>query len=255
MSFLEKILKVKRREISKSKDYRKNLAQLISLRGPTRPWEQIFTKDGTRIIAEVKRASPSAGSLKDVKASHQAVLYERAGAVAISVLTDKEFFKGSLEDLREVSAAVKVPVLRKDFLLDPVQVEEARAFGADAVLLIVRILDDALLKDLLELSRELTLGHLVEVFNLREAERALKAGAYVIGINNRDLDTFRVDISVTKQLAPVLKEMGARYVVAESGIESKDQIEELKKCGVDAFLIGTSLMKSDDPVKKLMELL
>lgn len=218
-------------------------------------FEKALTSCRTRIIAEVKRASPSEGFMKSVSAGEQASLYEMGGACAISVLTDRQFFGGSLEDLREVKAKVGLPVLRKDFIIHPIQVLEAKAYGADIVLLIVRILEDSLLKDLLEFSEELGLYHLVEVFNLKEAERAIKAGARVIGINNRDLDTLKVDISLSKELTPRIKEMGTRFVVAESGIENRRQIVELEGIGVDAFLVGTSLMKSKDPVEKLKELL
>lgn len=193
--------------------------------------------------------------MKEVSAGEQASLYERGGACAISVLTDRQFFGGSLEDLREVKERVSLPVLRKDFIIHPIQVLEAKAYGADVILLIVRILEDSLLVDLLEFSKELGLYHLVEAFNLKEAERAIKAGAKVIGINNRDLDTLKVDISLSKELTPRVKEMGARFVVAESGIENRKQIVELEGVGVDAFLVGTSLMKSKDPVRKLKELL
>jgi len=219
------------------------------------PLEKMLTNCRTRIIAEVKKASPSEGHIKDVSPSAQAKLYEEGGASAISVLTDAKFFKGSLQDMLEVKRQVKLPVLRKDFIIDPVQVLEAKAYGADAVLLIVRILDQRLLEDLLAYSKELGLSCLVEVFSLQEAERALRAGANIVGINNRDLDTLQVDISLSKRLAPVLKEMGAKFVVAESGIENRKQVLELESLGVDAFLVGTSLMKSKDPVAKLKELL
>jgi len=190
-----------------------------------------------------------------VSAVDQAKVYEKAGAITISVLTDRSFFNGSLEDLLEVRRAVSLPLLRKDFILHPVQVLEAKAYGGDIVLLIVRILEDSLLKDLLDYSKELGLSHIAEVFSLEEAEMALKAGAYIIGINNRDLDTLKVDVSLSERLAPKIKEMGARFVIAESGIENREQILKLENLGVDAFLVGTSLMKSQDPFKKLKELL
>lgn len=171
------------------------------------------------------------------------------------MLTDKKFFNGSLEDLLDVRKVVNLPLLRKDFIVHPIQVLEAKAYGADIVLLIVRILEESLLKDLIEYSKELGLSHLVEVFSLEEAERALKCGAYIIGINNRDLDTLKVDISLSEKLAGRIKEMGAKFVIAESGIESREQVLRLEACGVDAFLVGTSLMKSPDPFRKLRELM
>ena len=209
----------------------------------------------TRIIAEVKKASPSAGLIKEVSPREQAQLYQEGGAVAISVLTEDRFFRGSLEDLKKVREGVCLPILRKDFIFDPIQILEAKAFGADAILLIVRILDYKQLEDLLNYSRELGLDALVEVFDLREAERALKAGANILGINNRDLQTLKVDLQVSRRLAPELKQMGAKFVVVESGIESREQILEFESRGVDAFLIGTSLMRSSDPIRKLKELM
>lgn len=218
-------------------------------------FEKALTSCRTRIIAEVKRASPSEGFIKEVSAVEQAKVYERAGAIAISVLTEKNFFKGSLEDLYEVRRAVSLPLLRKDFIIHPIQVLEAKAFGADIVLLIVRVLEDSLLKDLLEYSKELGLSHIAEVFSLEEARRALKAGAHIIGINNRDLDTLKIDLNLSERLAPKIKEMGARFVIAESGIYNREQVLRLENLGVDAFLVGTSLMKSQDPYKKLKELM
>ncbi len=171
------------------------------------------------------------------------------------MLTEDKFFNGSLEDLREVRGAVSLPVLRKDFIFDTVQVLEAKAFGADAVLLIVKILDHQQLKDLLDYTKDLGLDALVEVFSLEEAEEALKAGAEIIGINNRDLENLKVDVSLSKKLAPEIKQMGAKFLVVESGIENREQILELESLGVDAFLVGTSLMREEDPLRKLRELL
>ncbi len=252
---MEEIVKNKKTEIRKDPDYIKSLEDMSKLRSSFFSFEKALSSCRTRIIAEVKRASPSEGRIKDISAKEQAKLYEKAGAVAISVLTDKKFFNGSLEDLYEVRQIVNLPLLRKDFILDPVQILEAKAYGADIVLLIVRVLEDGLLKDLIEYSKELRLSHLVEVFSLEEAERALKAGAYIIGINNRDLDTLKIDISLSERLAPKIKEIGAKFVIAESGIESREQVLKLENSGVDAFLVGTSLMKSQDPVKKLRELM
>jgi len=251
MSFLSKVLEVKREEVKKAKEKIRDLPK----RENTLNFEDIFKKEGTRIIAEVKKASPSLGKIKDVSAVEQARTYERAGAVAVSVLTDRTFFNGSLEDLWEVRKGVSIPILRKDFIIDPVQIEEARAFGADAVLLIVRILDFELLKDLVSYSYELSLTPLVEVFTLKEAELALKADAKVVGVNNRDLDSLKVDLNLSLELIPKIKEMGAPYVIAESGIESKEDVRKLKEVGADAFLVGTALMRSLNPEEKLKELL
>ena len=147
-----------------------------------------------------------------------------------------------------------LPLLRKDFIFDPLQVLEAKAFGADAVLLIVRALEQRVLEELISYTKELGMSALVEVFDLREAERALKAGAHIIGINNRDLETLKIDLNLSRAIVPELKELGAKFVVVESGIETREQVLEFENLGADAFLIGTSLMKSQDPVKKLREL-
>ncbi len=217
--------------------------------------EEALKSCRTRIIAEVKKASPSAGLIKEVSPSQQAKLYQEGGAVAISVLTEDKFFNGSLKDLEEVRNAVALPVLRKDFIFDPVQVLEAKAFGADAILLIVKMLEYGQLQDLLTYAESLRLDALVEVFSIEEAEKALKAGAKIIGINNRDLETLKVDLDLSKKLAPKIKQMGAKFLIVESGIENREQILEFESLGVDAFLIGTSLMRERDPVKKLKELL
>ena len=255
MSFLEKVLSLKRREINRDQDYLRTLEKMIKKRSKFFDFEKALTTCRTKIIAEVKKASPSAGRIREVDPAEQARIYESAGATAVSVLTDREFFSGSLEDLKAVREAVDLPLLRKDFIIDEVQILEARAYGADTLLLIVRILDPKRLKDLINFSLELGMPPLVEVFSLEEAEVALEAGAQIVGINNRDLDTLRTDVNLTKELAPKIKEMGARFVIAESGIETREQIEELMNYGVDAFLIGTSLMKSEDPYRKLKELL
>ncbi len=253
--FLEKVLSVKRKEINRDPGYLKTLEEMIEERSKFFDFEKALTNCKTKIIAEVKKASPSAGNIREVDPAEQAKIYESAGATAISVLTDREFFSGSLEDLKAVRDAVDLPLLRKDFIIDDVQILEARAYGADTVLLIVRILDPKKLRDLINFSLELGMPPLVEVFSLEEARIALKAGAQIVGINNRDLDTLKTDTNLTKELAPKIKELGAKFVIAESGIESREQIEELMGYGVDAFLIGTSLMKSDNPYSKLRELL
>ena len=253
--FLERILSLKEKEVNRDIQYIKALGRMIEERRRIYDFRKALAVCGTKIIAEVKRASPSVGIIKKVNPAQQAKIYESAGAVAISVLTDREFFGGSLEDLRAVREAVNLPILRKDFIIDEIQILEAKAYGADTLLLIVRILDDRKLRKLIDLSLDLGMPPLVEVFSLEEAEKALEAGAEIVGINNRDLDTLKTDVNLTKELAPKIKELGARFVIAESGIETREQIEELMNYGVDAFLIGTSLMKSEDPYRKLKELL
>ncbi|NPB07494.1 MAG: indole-3-glycerol phosphate synthase TrpC [Aquificae bacterium] len=254
MDFLAEVRKKKEKEINLSPSYLRNLERRVQTYSPL-SLEKALTSCGTKIIAEVKKASPSQGKIKEVSPEHQAKLYEKAGAVAISVLTERNYFSGSLEDLAQVRKSVNLPLLRKDFLFHRVHLLEARAFGADAVLLIVGMLSDKELRELISFAEELGLTPLVEVFNLEEAKRALDAGARVIGINNRDLRTLKVDLRVTKELAPRIKEMGARFVISESGISRREEILELMNYQVDAFLVGTSLMKSDDPYLKLRELL
>ena len=205
------------------------------------------------VIAEVKRKSPSAGWIRqDLNAAGQASVYEHGGASAISVLTDEEHFGGSREDLESARSAVSVPVLRKDFIIDEVQVYEARAMGADAVLLIVRILEDAALRDLLGLVGELGMAALVETHDAAELDRALDAGAGVVGINNRDLRTFETDLAVAEALAPGVPE--GIVLVGESGIHDPADVDRLGAAGVDAVLVGESLVRSPDPMESVSRL-
>lgn len=197
------------------------------------------------LIAEVKRASPSKGILvADFDPVALGSLYAAHGAAAISVLTDEPFFQGHLDHLRAVRSAVGVPVLRKDFILDAYQVYEARAAGADAILLIVAALDDIQLRDLHHLARELGLSVLVEVHQEQEVERALRAGAAVIGVNNRDLRTFHEDLQTTARLARLIP--AAVTLVAESAIRSPADVERMGDCGAHAVLVGEGLVKSTD---------
>jgi len=206
---------------------------------------------GPAVIAELKKASPSKGLLRaeDYKPAAIALGYERAGAAAISVLTDEEFFKGSLEDLTKVSEVVKIPVLRKDFILDPFQILEARAAGADAVLLIVGAHTDAVLKELFSTARKMNLDVLCEVHDREELDRAVDLGAEVIGVNSRNLTTMQVEPRVHTDLARFLPQTVLR--VAESGIKSPTDIERLLAVGYDAFLVGESLMRQPDPAAML----
>lgn len=225
---------------------------------------------GVGVIAEVKRASPSRGVLRgDLDAAGLARAYADGGAVAISVLTEPSFFGGSLDDLRVVRAAQRVgsatapelPLLRKDFVLDDYQVYEARAAGADAVLLIAAILDDDALARLLRLTRELGMAALVEVHDEAEVERALAAGVLpeegsataIVGVNNRDLRSFEVDLATTQRLRPLLPP--EVVVVSESGIRSRDDMARLAAWGVNAALIGEALVMAPDPAAALRALL
>jgi indole-3-glycerol phosphate synthase len=194
-------------------------------------------------VGEFKRRSPSAGPLGgQAGPAASAAAYQEAGASALSVLTDEEYFGGTLEDLRQARSVSALPVLRKDFVLDPVQVYEARAAGADAVLLIARILDDAQLADLLQLVREVGLDALVEVHNEEELARAIARGVDLVGVNNRDLATFRTDLGLSVRLAPYVP--AGMTLVAESGIRTSADVDRLAEAGVDAILVGETLMRA-----------
>ncbi len=249
------MLSYKRQTLRRDKEYERFLWEKVKYREKVYSLEKALKSCRTRIIAEVKKASPSAGLIKEVSPKEQARLYQEGGAVAISVLTEDKYFKGSLEDLQEVRQECSLPLLRKDFIFDQLQILEAKAFGADAVLLIVRALEQRALEDLIAYTTELGMSALVEVFDLKEAERALKANAKIIGINNRNLETLKIDLNLSRSLVPKVKELGATFVVVESGIENREQVLEFENLGADAFLIGTSLMKSKDPVSKLRELI
>ena len=206
------------------------------------------------IIAEFKKASPSRGPIRpDADPAAIARVYAAAGAAAISVLTEPRFFRGSLDDLLAVRGCVDLPVLRKDFLIDPYQIVEARAWGADAVLLIVAMLDDQLLAELLGAAAAHGLEALVEVHDAAELERALRCGTTLLGINNRDLRTFVTTLETGERLRPHVP--AHVTTVAESGIDSADDIARLRAAGFNAFLIGESLMRARDPGAKLRELL
>ena len=192
------------------------------------------------VIAEVKRRSPSGGSIaEDLRPDALAASYAAGGAVAISVLTEPQFFGGSLDDLGAIRRSVALPLLQKDFVIDPVQIFEARAAGASAILLIVRVLEDAELGELHHVAVRLGLGVLVEAHNEVEVERALAVGAKIVGLNSRDLDTFTVDI---ERILPMLRAVPSDVVaVAESGVQSRDVVERVALAGADAVLVGTHL--------------
>ncbi len=198
------------------------------------------------LIAECKRRSPGAGRIRpDLDPVTLARGYERAGASALSVLTDRTYFGGSLADLGAAREATGIPVLRKDFTLEPIQVAEARAAGADAVLLIVRILDDAMLRELLDAAASFGMAALVETHDVGEVGRALGAGARILGINNRDLATFTTDLDTTVTLLDRVPD--GVVVISESGIRSPDDVEALGRAGVDAVLVGETLLRAPDP--------
>jgi indole-3-glycerol phosphate synthase len=231
-----------------------DLEARLSGRREDRPFNEALTRPGLSLIAEFKRRSPSAGALAadSIDLAAQVAAYERGGAAALSVLTDERYFGGSLEDLRAARAACDLPIIRKDFIVEPYQLYEAAVNGADAVLLIVAALSDRDLRSLYLEARSIDLDCLVEVHDDAELERALEAGAEVIGINNRNLDDMSVDIGTTYELMPDVP--AGKTVVAESGISGREELAELDRVGVDAVLIGGALMTSPDPEAKVREL-
>jgi indole-3-glycerol phosphate synthase len=254
MSFLEELLTSTRARVeeAKQKVTEDVLEQRVASVTPPRPFAAALRRPTTTVIAEIKRATPSKGPLHlDLDATALARAYASGGAAAISVLTEPEFFKGSLEDLQAATRA-GLPVLRKDFVLDPFQILEARAAGADSVLIIVRTVG-AELKELIATSVALGMAPLVEVFDDADLDRALEAGATIVGINHRDLETFEVDPERTAKLAPRIPD--AVTVVALSGVSSRTEVEELAAAGAHSVLVGEALVTAPDPVAKLEELL
>jgi len=253
---LDKIIDVKRREVAGRKKTIPLSALEAAIEGmpPTRDFRRALGSGECAIIAEVKRRSPSRGVIReDFDPVRIAGEYERHGAAAVSVLTDETFFGGSEADLTAVKSAITLPVLRKEFIIDPWQIHETRAIGADALLLIAAILEENQLREYRELATSLGLASLVEVHDRREVEMALSAGAEIIGINNRDLRTFRTDIRTSLALAPLIPP--DRIIVSESGIRSRAQIEVLRQAGINAFLIGEALVAASDSRAKLGKLL
>ena len=208
---------------------------------------------GLAVIAEVKRYSPSKGAIRpDLDVATLAAAYEAGGAAAVSVLTEEDHFRGGLHDLRAAAGATRLPLLRKDFIVDPYQVYEARAFGASAVLLIAALLDDAGLRDLVGLARDLGLDVLLEVHDAGEMERALRVEDVVIGVNNRDLRTFEVSLRTSLDLAGMVPP--GRVLVAESGIRDRADVEALAAAGVDAVLVGESLLRQGEATEAVSAL-
>jgi indole-3-glycerol phosphate synthase len=221
---------------------------------PTRGFARSLSGGTRRIIAEVKRSSPSKGLIRaDFNPVAIARDYVDHGASAISVLTEERFFDGSLAYLEEIRAAVGVPLLRKDFIIDPYQLTEARSYGADAILLIAAALDPRFMRELREQATALLLDTVIAVHDEAELAAALEAGAEIIGINNRDLKTFQVSLATTQGLAPRIP-VGT-LAICESGIDQPEQINQVEAWGIHAFLIGESLMRSPRPGMKLQELL
>jgi indole-3-glycerol phosphate synthase len=253
---LDEICAHKKVEVAEAKEAvpRDQLFERIADMAQPRDFRRVLREEGISLIAEFKRASPSKGTLiENADPADLATLYEASGARAISVLTDQRFFQGSLDDLGTVHKNTKLPCLRKDFIIDEYQILEARAGHADAILLIVRILSYHQLKDYLSLAKMLGLHVLVETHTSEEIDLALAAGAHIIGINNRNLDTFDVSLKTTVELRKHVP--GGNVLVSESGIHTRDDVRALEDSGVDAILVGEALVTSKDIQAKIRELL
>jgi len=255
-TILDRILESRRAEV----EHRKKVLPTTALKygvaaaSPVRDFAGALTRPGLNVMAELKPASPSRGVLREpFEPAGLAQSLEAAGAAALSVLTEPEFFRGSLKNLRDARKSVQIPVLRKDFIFDPWQVWESRANDADSFLLIVSALSDAQLKELLGLGQELGMEPLVEVHTREELDRALSAEARIIGVNNRNLKTLEVSADTSYALVGAIPE--ECIAVSESGISTNEELAKLRAAGFDAFLVGTRLMLSDNPAALLAELL
>lgn len=257
---LQEICQSKRAEIERLRPLADELRRRALLRNDIRPFRPGLLRGGElSLIAEVKKASPSAGVIaENFDPLNQAREYARGGAHALSVLTDEKYFQGKLTYLRDIRDQVELPLLRKDFILDELQVYEASVAGADAILLIVAAFTeewggDAQMRRLYELARACQMDVLVEVHNLREMDRALELGADIIGINNRNLKTFEVDLSTTRDLAEEIP--NDAVAVSESGIKTAEDARFLRSQGINAMLVGETLMRADNVPAKIAELL
>jgi indole-3-glycerol phosphate synthase len=251
---LDRIVQTKKQEVEALLPYEGKLRSMAGYAPPARDLGEALRKGAeVALMAEVKRRSPGAGPIwPDLVPAEVARAYERAGAAAISVLTDAEYFGGFLDDLKEVRSAVGLPVFRKDFVLHRIQLLEARAAGADGVLLIARILSDQALSSLVGEALSLGLTPMVEVHGREELERALGSGSRLIGVNNRNLQTFRTSLDVTLGLLPTIPADVA--VVSESGIRTRAEVDRLGAAGVHGILVGESLLRARDPEKAAGEL-
>ena len=249
---LAEILAEKKNEVARLK---KGMPTEIDLNiPPLRDFKAAISVSGRiNLIAEIKFASPSAGRIRPLTDPVAiGAIYEDAGAAAISLLTDKRFFQGDLNALPRLKKAVALPILRKDFIIDQVQVREAFIYGADAILLIARILPQAQLAELISACREMGMNPLTEIHDRDDLEKAIDCGAEIVGINNRDLDSFSVDVRTTFELAPLVP--ADRIAISESGLATKADIRSLRDTRVQAVLVGSALMKSDDLAGKTSEL-
>lgn len=248
-TFLERILAEKQKEVLQYKETKPK--PFIRKAKKYSFIDTLKTTSDLAFITEFKRASPSKGIINNlVKPEDQAAFYENYGAAAISVLTDQKFFLGSFSDLGTIRDKVNLPILCKDFIIDPIQIDLALANGADLILLIAAALEDRDLKSLYQYAIGQGLEVLLEVHNKEELERAIQTGANLIGVNNRDLKTFQVSLEVTEELAPIVKSHGS-YLISESGISSLDDVERVRKAGANGILVGEALMKDPDLIKAL----
>ncbi|MFQ5648412.1 MAG: indole-3-glycerol phosphate synthase TrpC [bacterium] len=255
MSILDEIILNKRREVA-AQQRRVPISRLFERAGewskPVPFGAALKRCESVAIIAEIKRASPSAGRIREAfEPVEIAESYKANGATALSVLTDEKYFEGKLEYLRSVRQKVSLPVLRKDFMVDPYQVVQAHAYGADAILLIMSVVARSQFAELMAAAEECTLDCLVEVHNFKELERALSDEASLIGINNRDLSNFTVDLRTTEKLIEIIPPHAV--VVSESGIKTPAEVERLSRAGIDAVLIGETLMRQEDVGEALRE--
>jgi indole-3-glycerol phosphate synthase len=243
-TILDRIICEKKKEVIRHHETRQS--NQVQIRPKKSFIERLEQTEEIAIIAEYKRASPSKGIINNgVSPGTQAAIYENNGASAVSVLTDQTFFKGSFADLREVRAAVELPILCKDFIIDPIQIDLAATNGADLILLIAAALEEKRLIELFQYAAGIGLEVLIEVHNHEELEKALRTGAKLIGVNNRDLKTFQVSLAVTEKLASTVKKAGA-FLISESGIHCKEDVERVKSVGATGILVGEALMKSPD---------
>ncbi len=242
---LDKIILEKKKEVAEIKKQGASLQEKLK-------------EDKLSLLAEIKKASPSKGLIqKNFNPAVQLKAYKEAGADCISILTDQKFFQGSNQILREVRKLTELPILRKEFIIDPLQIYESFFIGADVILLIAAVLELEELKQLLDLTKKLNLEAIVEVHNQTELEAVIKTDAEIIGINNRNLNDFSVDLKTTEKLLKIIENKALRdqySIIAESGIKTKKDIEYIKELGVDGVLIGETLMKAENPEAKIREL-
>jgi len=253
LTILDKIIEQKKVEVQELKVIY-SVQQSENAKKRPSLYESFKNLKNIGVIAEVKRASPSKGVINDeVDPVAQAIAYEKAGAGAISVLTDRQFFKGSMADLSAVSEAVNLPLLCKDFMIDEVQIDVAKDHGASVILLIAAALPEERLLELYQYARSKELDVLFEVHDEEEAEMALRIGARIIGINNRNLKTFEVDLGVTERVASILKDANC-LLVSESGIRTKEDVEQVEQAGAKAILVGETLMRSPNITDTMNEI-